>query len=272
GNSAASAETLQPQEPEPPARADTPAEQEVDRIEAPPDVAAPKRLEENTAPEPAPGAPTVAGGLFFLLNVLTRLGHREWVEAQPAWAEHDIARRMLAQVLGRLAVPEDDPAWAIVAARPPRRPPPARFLAPPRWRDGLLSGMGPLRLTDTGRLFDPSGRLLLGAWHGALPGALLADCRRALEVQRTPRALDEDVVDAWLVASRRWLRRYAGLGLADVVLRQARVTATPTHVDVTLDLHDADLRVRRAGLDLDPGWVPWFGRVVAFHYEQARQP
>jgi hypothetical protein len=26
------------------------------------------------------------------------------------------------------------------------------------------------------------------------------------------------------------------------------------------------LAVRRAGLDLDPGWVPWFGRVVGFHY------
>jgi len=24
--------------------------------------------------------------------------------------------------------------------------------------------------------------------------------------------------------------------------------------------------VRRLGLDLDPGWLPWFGRVVRFHY------
>jgi hypothetical protein len=27
-----------------------------------------------------------------------------------------------------------------------------------------------------------------------------------------------------------------------------------------------DMTVRRAGLDLDPGWVPWLGRVVQFHY------
>jgi len=24
--------------------------------------------------------------------------------------------------------------------------------------------------------------------------------------------------------------------------------------------------VRRAGLDIDPGWLPWFGRVVAFQF------
>jgi hypothetical protein len=27
-----------------------------------------------------------------------------------------------------------------------------------------------------------------------------------------------------------------------------------------------DIEVRRAGLDLDPGWVPWLGRVVTFGY------
>jgi hypothetical protein len=29
--------------------------------------------------------------------------------------------------------------------------------------------------------------------------------------------------------------------------------------------------VRRLGLDIDPGWLPWFGRVVAFHYRQGPQ-
>jgi hypothetical protein len=26
------------------------------------------------------------------------------------------------------------------------------------------------------------------------------------------------------------------------------------------------LPVRLAGLDINPGWVPWLGRVVTFHY------
>jgi hypothetical protein len=32
-------------------------------------------------------------------------------------------------------------------------------------------------------------------------------------------------------------------------------------------LSAADLRIRRAGLDIDPGWIPWFARVVTFHYQ-----
>ncbi|WP_415259014.1 hypothetical protein [Thauera phenylacetica] len=71
---------------------------------------------------------------------------------------------------------------------------------------------------------------------------------------------------AWLAACRRHLRLRAGIGPASLCLRPARLDLTPTHVDVWLALDELDLRVRRAGLDLDPGWVPWFGRVVCFHY------
>jgi hypothetical protein len=46
----------------------------------------------------------------------------------------------------------------------------------------------------------------------------------------------------------------------------ARLRATETHLDLDLDAAGADLAVRLAGLDFDPGWVPWLGRVVAFHY------
>jgi hypothetical protein len=41
---------------------------------------------------------------------------------------------------------------------------------------------------------------------------------------------------------------------------------TRTDLDVSLSIDSADIRIRRAGLDLDPGWLPWFGRVVRFHY------
>jgi hypothetical protein len=70
----------------------------------------------------------------------------------------------------------------------------------------------------------------------------------------------------WLTACRRFLRRNARIGPASLVVRPALLSITPTHVDVFFRLTAADVRIRRAGLDLDPGWVPWFGRVVAFHY------
>jgi hypothetical protein len=73
-------------------------------------------------------------------------------------------------------------------------------------------------------------------------------------------------IDAWRVAVRRSLRRHAGIGIASLCRRPGLVVVTATHVDVTLPLDAADLRLRRCGLDRDPGWVPWFGRIVVFHF------
>jgi hypothetical protein len=74
------------------------------------------------------------------------------------------------------------------------------------------------------------------------------------------------LAQTWLVAVRRWLRRYTALSLAALVARPGKVLVTPTHLDLYFTLEQADIRVRQAGLDLDPGWLPWWGRVVQFHY------
>jgi hypothetical protein len=46
----------------------------------------------------------------------------------------------------------------------------------------------------------------------------------------------------------------------------ARVVPTASHLDVEFPMSAVRLPVRLAGLDLNPGWVPWLGRVVTFHY------
>jgi len=48
---------------------------------------------------------------------------------------------------------------------------------------------------------------------------------------------------------------------------RARIYVTSSHVDLVLRLDTADLTLRRAGLDRDPGWLPAYGRVVYFHFE-----
>jgi hypothetical protein len=123
-------------------------------------------------------------------------------------------------------------------------------------------------------LCDPSGRLALALWRGRRP----AEVRERLggrPVRRGPAlppAGDLAVLgDSWRKAVGRWCRRYARVGLADLVGRPGRLAVTPTHLDVLFDHRQADVRVRRAGLDLDPGWVPWFGRVVQFHYLYGEQ-
>jgi hypothetical protein len=46
----------------------------------------------------------------------------------------------------------------------------------------------------------------------------------------------------------------------------ALAVATPSHLDVHYRMRDLRLDVRRVALDVDPGWLPWLGRVVRFHY------
>ncbi len=52
----------------------------------------------------------------------------------------------------------------------------------------------------------------------------------------------------------------------------ARLIADSSHVNLHFRLNDACLSVRRVGLDINPGWVPWLGRVVTFHYGSGLEP
>jgi hypothetical protein len=69
------------------------------------------------------------------------------------------------------------------------------------------------------------------------------------------------------------LRHYGEAALtAALAERPARVRATASHIDVHLRLSDVHLDIRRTGLDLDPAWLPWLGRVVRFHYDSGDFP
>jgi len=48
--------------------------------------------------------------------------------------------------------------------------------------------------------------------------------------------------------------------------RPAEVLSDPGWFELRLSVDDVSTEVRRAGLDLDPGWVPWLGAVVRFTY------
>ena len=89
----------------------------------------------------------------------------------------------------------------------------------------------------------------------------------------------DELTDAWAVrlaevvaAGESWLQTalpQRDAPLASVVWRPARLLVSRTHLDVWFTLDQADVELRRLGLDLDPGWVPWLGRIVSFHYGEA---
>ncbi|XYH97500.1 hypothetical protein ACMHYB_58730 [Sorangium sp. So ce1128] len=244
-------------------------------------------------------AGTEHGGLFFLLTVLRHLGIEGFLDEHPALADAGLAARLLSAAADRLGVPAHDPVRAALTI-PDAPLLPGAFVAPARWFAGLLDEPRSL-LIRRGRLEDAAG-WVLASWTGRRPpqlrerlaGVRLARTRAALAGSDRGRGVNAggagrdasdrdgarddgarharhlaappDPVTAWLIAAERWLARFTELDLPTLVRRRGAVRLTRTHLDVDFALGGADIRVRRPGLDLDPGWVPFFGRVVAYHY------
>jgi hypothetical protein len=242
------------------------------------DAAAPAAPEAAAAPPPEASAPrraagvepdaraTAHGGLFFLIAVLHRLGIAGFLDEHPALAEAALPMRILARAADRAGAPPDDAVRAAldVGDAPPARGP---FVVPATWFEGLLDA--PELGVRRGAIEDAGG-WILASWSGRAPArarARLAGIR--LSRARRP-GVEPDPVDTWLTAVERWLARFTELDLAGVIQRRGVITLTRTHLDVDFALRDADVRVRRPGLDVDPGFVRWFGRVVAYHYGRGR--
>jgi hypothetical protein len=215
---------------------------------------------DNAAPSPAPWAApdldrtprTSLGGLLFLLAVLRRLGLDALFDADHAWLERDLGGQVLRRLAERAGLPDDDAL---------------RQVLPP---DGPVSGDldAPAAITDL-RDADADPRWVVGPHRRALvTGALVVAVRDEGGPPPWPEPAP-DAADLFAAAVDAWCLRFLQRTAADVARRPAALLATPTHLDLLLPLDTVDIELRRAGLDLDPGWVPWWGRVVAFHYVAA---
>ena len=196
-----------------------------------PTVQEPRDEPLSLAPE-REGHLTTCAGLLFLIPVLDRLGIAAYLSAHPELLDTSFPARLLLGMGERLGLRRDDPlAHAFGLAIEESEP------------------------FDTA--FEP-----LAAWS---PRDLPTVARNLL-ASRRPRAGLSSPYVAWLTAVRRWCRRHARIGLASIVRRPGRLHTSTTHLEVEFALSQVDIRIRRAALDADPGWVPWLGRVVQFHY------
>jgi hypothetical protein len=223
--------------------------------------------------------PTAHAGLFFLLPLASRLGMPAFLAAHRELVELDFPTHLLRYVGRRLALDADDPVLATLS---PEDDSAARwdgdFIAPDSWSRDVASLTGPWLVRpvagveggDRRALTDGSWRLVLALWRDRAPPSVHRICGATALARGRPlggRSAAMDILlGSWVAAMRRWCHRHVGMGLRALVTRPGRVAATRTHLDVYFDLRQIDIGVRRAGLDIDPGWLPWFGRVVAYHY------
>jgi hypothetical protein len=127
-------------------------------------------------------------------------------------------------------------------------------------------------------------RLGLGAWSAAGPRHAADGFGRHLlcHIARRARLPPEDCLFAmleapdtmpdavtlqtWRVGLDRWLRRRTRLRLADLARRRGWLLRVDTTLLVRFPMQAAELRLRRLALDIDPGWVPWLGLSVRYHF------
>lgn len=215
---------------------------------------------------------TELGGLFFYVRPLYLLGLWETIEAEPALLDQAFGTRILDALLDRIGAPPDEPMrGAAVPHLEPEMLGDEDFVAPERWWEELC---------PEPQLFEHPGPGGLRLVRALAPGLWLARTSapcRSLEAFLRGRTLaggpPVDGATAWLArrdgwvsALVRWSNVFLGAEPAEIVRRPAIVAATRTHVDVVLPRSAIDMRVRRRALDADPGWVPWLGRIVMFHY------
>ncbi|MGD0095926.1 MAG: hypothetical protein ABSB60_05490 [Terracidiphilus sp.] len=184
---------------------------------------------------PLLGEVTQSAGLCFLLNVLRSLGIVSALEACSALAEAGFATHILRQLATEAGVAGDDPILLCLHMKQ------QEFVLP----DEIFADL----------VVRPS------VWP------------RGFTVSRRASFDSHYFLRVWTVAAKRWLWRIGRLTLPEVVNRNGRVWLTRTDLDVTFPLAAADLRIRRIGLDIDPGWLPWFskcGLVVRFHYRDRK--
>jgi len=77
---------------------------------------------------------------------------------------------------------------------------------------------------------------------------------------------DDVRADDWWRRARWACVRQARLPLRRLLHRPGRVWLSPQRIDLWLPLARAHIRIRRAGFDIDPGYVPWLDCVIRFHY------
>lgn len=190
---------------------------------------------------PFVGAYSPNAGFSLLINVLDRLALESIFEDHPLYPLDDLRETILWRIAFQQKIPLDDPVVQCL-----RDPDQVRQRAEKRHRPITRQAIFDKAPADRQVLFRiPRSRDPL------IPCSLKA------------------VRDIFVIAACRFICHRAGLSIRELVRRPAFIALTRTHMDITASPDTLDIRVRLAGLDVNPGWVPWLGRVVQIHYTEA---
>jgi len=189
-----------------------------------------------------PGEAAIMSGQFsrnagfgLLIPLLQRLGMAELLAQHEVLLAIDFPRQLLRTMATRFGLDEADPVRGLLAET---------------------------ELTENLVIKDFAAPL---AWQRLLASSPTVSRHLALPTN----ALHfDELINYFQLFCAVFLRRQCALSIRGLIRRPGQVTLSRSHWDVQFNLQQTDLRLRRLALDSNPGWVPWLGRVVQFHYEE----
>jgi hypothetical protein len=189
---------------------------------------------------PFAGAFTRFAGFPLLINVLERLGLERILADYPGYPVNELREAVLWRIASWQKIPVDDPA--------------VQFLRDP---------------ADVLRRAEKA--------HIQLTRQIVFDNARPAvqDLVRFPVSRDpseplglNQVVDIFILAICRYIHNLGRISIRKLIRRPAFIALTKTHLDITASIDTLDIRIRMAGLDVNPGWVPWLNRVIQIHYTE----
>lgn len=218
-------------------------------------------------------------GFVFLISLLERLCISDCLVLNPELASINLPVRVVRRVAKRMHIESDHPLLLSLPKQAAvEQEKIARFVCPSLWislsspspeqqpvlyRFNINGASGQCCIADRGRKLV----LYIGDDNPSALPAWIKQCQ-ILDwpgLHDHPKLSDVETTIQLLIS--RYLFRYAGIGLRLLITRGGRIANTRTHLDVIFEFDQLDIRIRKAGLDINPGWVSWLGKVIQFHYE-----
>jgi hypothetical protein len=218
-------------------------------------------------------------GLSFVIPLLEYIAIQEILTINPWLGELNFPGRIIQAVVSRLDINSDDPILEIVPELPGLTESGIEcFISPAAWqsliywpniKNNIAYQFPTTADNQSCYITDRSKRFLLyvgNVEQTYLPKWLDNTCIINQQgVYAIPHLADLEITMQLLFG--KYLRRYAQIGLKQLIYREGHVAITKTHLDILFDPCTLDSQIRIAGLDINPGWVGWLGKVVQFHYD-----
>lgn len=214
-------------------------------------------------------------GFLFVVSILQALNMDECLKLNPALAIHNLPVRIIRRLAQSFGIDQAHPLMQCIPDFASQNETIESFVCPPLWVELLaLRSHDPLTLHRYASASHSKHCLITDHHHKLVLFAgdihLVPEWadHHTVVIKNSHHRLPElaDIETTVILLMNRFLHRYASSTLTGLIERPGSIAHTCTHVDVIFDPDQIDSDIRRAGLDIDPGWVSWLGRVLQYHY------